>query len=337
VKSSISPTLDGLLDLAQHDGADIRPTLLRVITDGYMQNVMPTPQDERQYTQLAMRLLEQADIAARAAVAVRLAHHPAAPRAIIQLLARDVLEVAEPVLRHSSRLTPADCEAIAKECGPFHGAIIAERGRTPAPNNLAVTPPLPSPDIHASRASELCELFFAADSPERRLILLNLEYAIPQPGEAHAVAFADVWRFEMAALRHQSEAVLRELQHALGISNRIALRIVNDELGEPIVAAAKAMNMPAEALQRVLLFVNPKIGQSVERVYELATLYNEISMDAARRLIAIFRAADVAEQPSSRRTPPTWHHTVESARRALSEIARQPVAQRDRRDFGATG
>ena len=116
-----NPTFKGLLDLAQHDGVDIRPTLLRVITDGYVQNATPAPEDERQYTELAMRLLDETDIAARAAVAARLAHHPSAPRAIIQRLARDVLEVAEPVLRHSSCLTPADCEGIIEACGPIYG------------------------------------------------------------------------------------------------------------------------------------------------------------------------------------------------------------------------
>jgi hypothetical protein len=331
------PAFDGLLDLAQHDGVDIRPTLLRVITDGYIQNAIPTPEDERQYTELAMRLLEETDIAVRAAVAVRLAHHPRAPHAIVQMLARDVLEVAEPILRHSSGLTPADCEAIIRECGPFHAAIIAERGRISAPSEVMVRPG-PVLDPSNSWASELCELFFSADVAERRLILLNLDYAIPQPGETRTVPQrTDIWRLEMAALRHQSEVVTRELENALGVSNRQARRIVNDELGEPIVAAAKAINMPADVLQRVLLFLNPKIGLSVDRVYELATLYNEISTEAAGRLITIFREADAAEQTRSRRTPPTWRHAVESARRALSEISSQPATQRGRRDSSATG
>jgi hypothetical protein len=338
VNFSPSPAFDGLLDLAQHDGVDIRPTLLRVITDGYIQNAMPTQEDERQYAELATRLLEETDITARAAVAVRLAHHPKAPRAVVQILARDVLEVAEPILRHSCGLTPADCEAIIRECGPFHAAIIAERGRIPAASEVMVTQPDPVPEPSNSGAVELCELFFSADAPERRLILLNLDYATPQPHEAHAVPpRADIWRLEMAALRHQSEVVIRELENALGISNGQACRIVNDELGEPIVAAAKAIDMPSEVLQRVLLFLNPKIGQSVDRVYELATLHSEISADAAHRLIAIFREADAAEQTRSRRTPPAWRHAVESARRALSEISRQPAAQRARRDSSATG
>ena len=118
--------------------------------------------------------------------------------------------------------------------------------------------------------------------------------------------------------------VTRELERALGISHRQARRIVEDEQGEPIVVAAKAMSMPADVLQRILLFMNPRIGQSVDRVYELAALYNEISVEAACRLIAILRAADTAvrKREADRRA---WHAAAESARRALSEIATAPA------------
>jgi hypothetical protein len=111
--------------------------------------------------------------------------------------------------------------------------------------------------------------------------------------------------------------------------------MVNDEPGEPIVVAAKAMDMPAESLQRMLLFLNPTVGQSVDRVFALSTLYNEISVDAARRLVGIFRDADTVERKSSRYVPTTWHQAVESARRALSEISRQPPGQRSARDRAA--
>jgi hypothetical protein len=337
VNSWPTPPFDGLLDLAQHDGVDIRPTLLRVITDGYMQNAMPTPDDQRQYTELAIRLLGETDITARAAVAARLAQHPMAPCAIIQLLARDVLEVAEPVLRHSSWLTPTDCETIIKECGPFHGAIIAERNRTRGATGTTVTPHVATPNAQENEATELCDLFFNADSRERRLIMLNLDFATTPLSDVGVPRRADIWRLELAALRHQSEIVIGELEKAIGVSNRQARRIVNDQLGEPIVAAAKAINMPADVLQRVLLFLNPSVGQSVDRVYELATLYDEISADAARRLVAIFQDADTAEQTASRHPPSTWHHTVQSARWALSEISRPPATRRAHSDFSAAG
>jgi hypothetical protein len=363
VNFSTPPGFEGLFDL-DRKGVDIRPTLLRVLTDQYLQSPMHSPDDVRHYTKLAMRLLDETDIATRAAVSVRLAPHACAPRSIMLQLARDVLEVAEPVLLHSPVLTPADCDAIIAERGVCYADILSRRGKpapVPEPAPVArIEPALPaappqienaksesiksestksestesekaaSDDISAAsdapepidnaNARELCELFFAAGSAERRLILLNLEYAEWPAGEPPApLQRADVWRLETAALRHHTATLMRELERALGISYQQSRRIVEDEMGEPIVVAAKAMCLPADILQRIVLFMNPRVGQSVDRVYELSALYNEISVESARRLVAILRAAE----PAGSKIPDTRsiYGAAETARRALSDVA----------------
>jgi hypothetical protein len=192
-------------------------------------------------------------------------------------------------------------------------------------------------------ARELSGLFFAADSLERRLILISLEY-LPTAAPALPVTMqqADIWRFESFALQHKTEAVLRELEHALGISRRTALRIVEDNSGESVVAAAKAMELPSDVLQRILLFMNPRVGQSVDRVYELAGLYADITVDAARRLIGIWRDADPPDIRSAKHAA-LWQDAVEQARTALSDITRRvptprregPAARSADRAFGA--
>src|SRR4051812_23838874 len=118
--------LEGLLNL-DRQGVDIRPTLLRVITDQYLQTPVHTADQERQFTELALRLIDETDIPTRAAVSTRLARHPTAPRPILQQLARDVLEVAEPILRHSVALSDEDLKTIAAERGPSYAEIIASR------------------------------------------------------------------------------------------------------------------------------------------------------------------------------------------------------------------
>lgn len=373
---------EGLIDLDRR-GVDIRPTLLRVLTDQYLHRRVHTLAEERQYTELTLRLLDETDVPARTAVATRLATHANAPRAIILRLARDVLTVAEPVLRSSSQLAPADLDAIARERGPTYAAIIAERSspqptpqaasRPPAPLTAAPAsrpqrPALPQrqarsvsasgtddckvvgaaveastsdgkPDIQSvmtpdvipgADAEELSELFFTADSLERRLILISLEFLpTAPPALPLAMQQADIWRFESSALQHKTEAVLRELERALGISRPTALRIVEDDRGEPIVAAAKAMELPADVLQRILLFMNPRVGQSVDRVYELAGLYADITVDAALRLIGIWRDADPPEVRTTKHAA-LWQDAVEQARTALSDITRRvPTPRRE--------
>jgi hypothetical protein len=346
VNISTPPGLEGLFDL-DRKGVDIRPTLLRVLTDQYLRAPVHSPDEERHYTELAMRLIDETDVATRAAVAVRLAPHACAPRPIVLQLARDVLEVAEPVLLHSPCLTPADCEAIIQERGAIYAGIVARRGKPAQTRQDAdqsptsqMTPasqsPLPaiatiddsSSEGNASddaaqivtvdlEARELSELFFAADNLERRLILLSLDYADwPAAEPAVALQQTDIWRMETAALRHNTTTVMRELERGLGVSSHQARRIVDDELGEPMIVAAKAMDIPDDILQRIVLFMNPRVGQSVDRVYELSALYREISVEAARRLIAILRAAEPVGHKAR-----AIHAAAETGRRALSELA----------------
>src|SRR5262245_10146429 len=96
VKPWTYPNFDGLLHLAQRDGVDIRPIMLRVITDSYLLTDNHTPQDERQFTELALRLLDGVDVAARIAMAERLLTCPSMPKPIVDRLARDDIEVAAP-------------------------------------------------------------------------------------------------------------------------------------------------------------------------------------------------------------------------------------------------
>ena len=143
---------------------------------------------------------------------------------------------------------------------------------------------------------------------------------------------ADIWRLESAALQHHSEAVVRELESALGVTRNQARRIVQDELGEPIVVAAKAMSLPADVLQRMLLFINPRVGQSVDRVYELATLYGEISVGAAQRLIAIWREADQAADRQAGHEPPRLARGRRD--RSASALRGRPPSRPGRRNRG---
>jgi hypothetical protein len=106
---------------------------------------------------------------------------------------------------------------------------------------------------------------------------------------------------------------------------------VGDELGEPIVVVAKALRAPRAVLERILLFVNPRIGQSVRRVYELATRYDEISTQAALCLVAIWQAAEPREQDMARPQPVARRPGPEGARPATPLAARRPLLQREPR------
>ena len=273
-----------------------------------------------------MRLIDATEGSARAALAARLASYPTAPQPVLERLARVVVEVAGPILERSPGLGSAAAEPLAEASGDAHGESIATSpGGAPQAAQARAA-------VNVAEASELSELFYAAKAPERRLILLNLDYAPLIPSQPLPdIQRTDVWRLESAALEHNAETLIRELEHMLGISRAQARRIVNDELGEPIVVVAKAMDLPADALQGLLLFWSRWLGQPVDRICELADLFAEISTDAAYRLIAIWREDKRAENDPVQREEDTWRAAAENARRALCELSSPPELAHDAR------
>ncbi len=273
------PNLDGLTELANRDGVDIKPTLLRVMTDLYAQKPVHTLEEENHYTELALRLIDQVDAGTRATVANRLANYPGAPRTLVERLEHDRI--------HRGEAEPAATQQ-----------PIQQPQAIPEPQAEA------APPRQAATLAELSELFLTANSEERRMILLHLDYADlpPVAPVAPQVAQDAIRRLEMAALSHNSEGFAQEIERSLNIDRALARRLVDDESGEPILVVAQALGMPADVLQRILLCLNPAISHSVLRVYELSTLYEEMEPQSVSRLVAIWQAThQPAQRPAAQR------------------------------------
>jgi uncharacterized protein (DUF2336 family) len=327
---SIFPKLEGLDSLARRDGVDIRPTLVRVLTDLYVQRPAHTAEEERHYTELALRLIDAVDVATRVTVARKLAAYPGAPLAVVRRLARDVIEVAEPILMQSGALSAAELAAIIKDFGLSHAAAIARRhaqARAPqaAPPLPERLPPVPAAEPDAAQDLvpdlELAELFFSADSAGRRVLLMNLADGADEarrrptpPGEA-------VGRLEIAALARDATAFAAILGQSLDLTRDQARRIVADASGEPLLVAVKALDMPSVVLQRVLLFLDPAIGHSVQRVFDLAALYERLSGQAVAKIVASLRGA-VPAQPRRGVHQPVYHDDEASRGRRGSAARR---------------
>jgi len=271
----------------------MRSALLRVLTDLYVQKPTHTPDEERHYAELALRLIDSVDAATRAAVAAQLGKHLAPPRQVIERLAEDLLEstgsLRSPSARSAVHRTPALAvesfqDQKSKAGGRDDRAATATRAETnPAPKTLTAT--------SASIANELNQIFFAANAHERRLILLNLHVAVPLAAEPTRIAHDPSvgLRLEVAALARKRQDFVQELAQSLKISREQARRIVDDKLGEPIVIAAKALGVRRDRLYRILLFVNTAVGHSVERVHALAQLYDEITFEVAQDLVTTWQ------------------------------------------------
>jgi hypothetical protein len=329
MKTPTLSSLNGLADIGLRSGVDMRPTLVRVLTDLYVQKLTHTADEERHYTELALRLLDGVDAPTRAAVAARLAKHLAPPLRVIQYLVNDLPEIAAPLRGHAVLQPPAQPAAAVLP------AAVAPAVEVPA---AAEAPPEEEPIEHApvtdlrgtmdsTIAGELNDIFFTATEPERRLILLNLHVAAPlSPGQVAVLRDPGLGqRLEAAALGNHREDLVKQFAEALRIPREQARRIVRDDHGEPLVVAVKALGIPRDVVYRLLMFVNPAVGHSVERVHALAMLYDEMTAQAAEGMVAIWQALRSEARSVAKHQPLLWNDERTRARPAAT-VARRPLA-----------
>lgn len=269
---------DGLMTLSRREGVDIRPTLLRVLTDLYVQASVHTADEERQFIELTSRLIDQVDDATRAAVRARLSIYPGTPVAILDRLMLATAKPAQP-LKLSGRIPPS------VESGPSVKPLTEPQLR-PA-GTLAMQP---------RDAADISEMFFAATASERLLILDNFADTPLRPAARtpELRALRAIGALEMAAFNADVDNFTLEIGNTLFLPPPTAERIVTDPSGEPLACAAKALGMSSPIFQRVLLFLNPEVGSSVASVYRLSRLYDALNERAALIMVAAWRGATVA-------------------------------------------
>jgi hypothetical protein len=314
--------MTGLAGLADRTGVDIRPTLLRVLTDLYIQKPTHTPAEDLHFTELALRLIEVVDVATRAAIATRLKAHPAAPAAVLERLAQLAPVATNEKVAGSIELFVTET-SLDDDLEIFEPAPSTSSQPKPAPSQPAM--PLPV-DYVAQR-----EAFFTADSDERRLILMNLVHVAEQ--DVALAQETNIIRYlEQAALAGRAQEFTTLLQQGLGVSRALSRRIVSDALGEPFVVSAKALAMPTDVFQRILMSLNPSIGQSVDVVFKLSDLFLDLPLSCALHLVAIWRAADQMEARSLVHHRAHWEDVSPEARRSSAHTLRPNADRAPARD-----
>jgi uncharacterized protein (DUF2336 family) len=277
------PGFDGLMTLSRREGVDIRPTLLRVLTDLYVQANTHSEDEARQFVELTSRLIDQVDDATRAAVRARLAVYPGTPVPVLKQLGLRPSHPDQPV--PLAREIPASPIPASPTTAPPIKA--SSEAQLRIASNLSLQP---------ADAAEICDMFFGAGSSERAQILHNLSDTplkasprIPVPRAARAIE-----TLEMAAFAADVENFTLELGEALILPWKVSTQVVDDPGGEPLACAAKALGMPTPVFQRVLLFLKPEIGTSVHTVYRLSRLFDVLSERSALIMLAAWRGSTLA-------------------------------------------
>jgi hypothetical protein len=278
-KPPLFPGFDGLMALSRREGVDIRPTLLRVLTDLYVQAAAHSDDEERQFVELTSRLIDQVDDATRAAVRARLAVYPGTPVEVMKKLG-----LTSPRLEQHVPLAealPGSPTELAPSVKPLSEAQLR------LASNLSMQP---------KDAAEINDLFSRAGPSERAAILHNLAQT-PLRASARipaARAKRAIETLQMAAFASDVESFTIELGEALILPARVAADVVNDPGGEQLACAAKALDMRSEIFQRILLFLKPEFGSSVNDVYRLSRLYDRLSERSALIMLAAWRGSTLA-------------------------------------------
>ena len=174
-------------------------------------------------------------------------------------------------------------------------------------------------------AAEISDMFFAANAGERAMILHNLADT-PLKASARipaARATRAIQILEMAAYAQDTESFALEIGEALILPARIATQVVNDPGGEPLACAARALDMSSAAFQRVLMFLNPEFGSSVQNVYRLSRLYDRLTERSALVMLAAWRGSTMAVTRAKYR--PALYDDERGRARAATPQARPAV------------
>lgn len=298
------------MTLSRREGVDIRPTLLRVLTDLYVQASAHSDDEERQFIELTSRLIDQVDDATRAAVRARLAIYPGTPAEIMDNLG----------LRRPHQPLP-----VAAAIATAPAGVAPEKPQlTEAQLRMASTL-----SMRPNDAAEISDMFFAASASERALILHNI-CETPLKASARiptARAVRAIQTLEMAAFAEDKENFALEIGEALILPARIAEQVVNDPGREPLACAARTLDMPSAAFQRILMFLDPEFGCSVHNVYRLSRLYDRLSERSALVMLAAWRGSTMAVTRAKYR-PSLYDDERNRARAATAQTrtAAQPAS-----------
>jgi uncharacterized protein (DUF2336 family) len=308
--SSAHSGIQALLEIARRDGMEMRPVLLRVLTDLYVQEPVHVPSERARFAELACRLLDRAEPTTRAAVAERLAGYSETPPQVAEKLSRDEIAVAAPILKRSSVLNEAALHMVLNFCGPAHAAAIAERHNLP-PRVLKRLKEMSIPRselVHLDEAKlenargttfALARRYLAAKNHERLTIFSAIAACAPVEQEEmlRRLDRGLVDKLERAALKRRLGEFVAHLHEATGMARDVATRILRDPSGEPLAVICRALDVPFTTASRILLFLNPSSGGTVQQVFGMASRYMEMTPANARRLAAAWCGLGEGLQP----------------------------------------
>jgi uncharacterized protein (DUF2336 family) len=302
---------------------NIRPVLLRVLTDMFVAKGHHSGDEVKQYCEIASQMLRNMDLDTCTIVAHKLARFDNPPKPIVDLLIAKGGVPANIILTQARGLRRQFLAAEAAFGTTSNAVAIASRGdldrelvdllanRPEAGVLHALATNLAAPIeagtfaylVRRARADsslgqllidrakptdDLAPLFLVATPPDRARIMTAMrrrELGRPEPAPTRAAGPQTLASLEQLALSGERCRFVLCLATALAIRPEQAAVLVEDNYGEPLALALAALRVPPHIAVRLFLFIDPRIGQSVERVGSLVRIVRFMPPHLCRRLL----------------------------------------------------
>lgn len=345
---------DDLAELARANEPKRDAALLRATTELFVLDVTHDRDEIRRYEELATHFLPKVPIADRAFVAQRLSICGDAPSSVVRMLARDVIEVATPIIRHSPALGPVDLLSVVAATGVEHHRLVARRSslaadvaralrltgdpdvlayldngasmRAAAPEETDETPAAERPAGQYYSSNRLDPWRFLALDRQARLRLIADIAARPPvrnyPGGSQRLdrAFRSILSAAQIvgfARSGQIGAIIGAIVDGLDLPPDLVAAGVNDKSGELLAVMLKALRLDNVQARQVFLLASPS-GRDVQGFFPLSDLYAGMEVAVAETLAAAWREG--TRERASDHQP----HMTENGERRRTAVAEPP-------------
>lgn len=344
---SPTPDLSSLAALARNPGLDLRPVILRVQADLFVNAPARDDASVEAFSALVTGLLPTVDDETALIVATKLAPCPDTPADVLRLLIGRGGAIRRAIL--------APREATAAAPSPAAPEAASSRPSTPLP---AASPDAPGQSPAAALVEARSDgglarrllgrgdlapgdeavLYLHADAERRArirsglLALAGLRHALPPRAEAPARE-----RLIESAARADAEGFAASLGGVLGLGQPLAPLNLQGEADQELLALAlHAAGLSEEECIRIFLTLDPALARSVRGVFHLAGLVRTTSRAVAAHVVEAVLGADFTRV--STRHQPAMDPSGASRGTGAMQAARNPAAlaqaARERRAAG---
>lgn len=337
------PELHGLLAIAQEEGLDMKPVLLRVLTDLYVSAPNHSTAEAAQFREIASQMIPHVDEQTALVVACKLAAYPGTPPALAEVLVARADDAARItlgdavwlpralMLEHAAvadRLLAAAVGARADLDGALMRLLLSRNEAvidvTLAGNTAVALPHDVKDELLArgrdERAIAIAMLartdltgadravhFAAADKTMRTQIVeeaIRLAQLSGRNRHQRRAPDALVSALESAAVSRDDRSFLTVLALGLGTGPAKAETVLADRSGESLAIALAALGVDDEVAARIFMFRDPLIGHSTQRVFALVELMRRVHWAAADRIITAMLGLEGAPVRAAGSRPP---------------------------------